>query len=414
MKITQNKYYQINTKQKINSNRNYTSAPSFKMAENKTLQTIDKLEKTAQQAGFWTKIKSLLAGSFLAGLFGLSINNNTENNTDKTEESNNENITNNEKIQSEKIFEIENFIDNIMLLEEFFKLNPNIDINSKNKNGDTIILKAIRENNYKILHKLKQFETAGLINGINWNAVDSNGKNGLMLAIEQINSREIKYLKERHYIEEESKYRDSDEKRRKDKYNVEKINNLLNWGVNPNYINRKTKFDKFYCTPLQEMIFVNNSAAIEAMLKFPKTDINISHSNTPPSIFLLDDYDTYCYATFKNMVEHRTFDFNKEYNGKNIYEHLSSSDFYDQKDMLEIIERTITQNAREKLKKYYQEKGEFNLEQLYEYLNLPLNSRGIEEPLNEIKQNIVHFVASVYVDNFEDRKKMDTIVKKNH
>ena len=41
-----------------------------------------------------------------------------------------------------------------MLLEEFFKLNPNIDINSKNKNGDTIILKAIRENNYKILHKL--------------------------------------------------------------------------------------------------------------------------------------------------------------------------------------------------------------------------------------------------------------------
>ena len=80
MRITENKYYQIN--KYINSKRSYTPAPTFKMGVNKPLQAVDGLENTVKKAGFWTKIKSLLAGSFLAGLFGLSINNDTENNTD--------------------------------------------------------------------------------------------------------------------------------------------------------------------------------------------------------------------------------------------------------------------------------------------------------------------------------------------
>ena len=72
MRITENKYYQIN--KYINSKRSYTPAPTFKMGINKSLQAVDGLENTVKKAGFWTKIKNiaLIVGSFLEGFLGFA------------------------------------------------------------------------------------------------------------------------------------------------------------------------------------------------------------------------------------------------------------------------------------------------------------------------------------------------------
>ena len=410
MRITENKYYQIN--KNINSKKNYTSIPTFKMGINKSLQAVDGLENTAKKAGFWTKIKSFLAGSFFAGLFGLSINNDTENNTDKTEEINNENITNNGKIQSEKIFEIEDFLDNSMLLEEFFKLNPNIDINSKNKNGDTLVLKAIRERHYHILDKLQQREKDGIISGVDWNAVDADGKNGLMIAIEQRYSEDIQYLNEIDY-DYRRIYMKSYYKKRNDKNCVCDINSLLELGISPNYINNKTKFQRIYCTPLQELIILNNKPAIEAILEFKNTDVNISHPDTPPPLFMLNESFYGDSGLFERMAKHPSCNLHKKYKGQNICEYLSQPDrsFMTQKDMIRIVERILTKESCNNLKKYYQASGELNLDQIYEYIQLPQLYDVIDKPLNDLKQNIAHFAAGVHTDGYEQLRKMNTIIK---
>ena len=311
MRITENKYYQVNINKNVNSKRSYASTPVFKMGVNKPLQAVEGVEKTVRQTRFWTKIKSIFAGSFLAGLFGISANKDRKNSIDTTEEINSENVINNGKIQSKKIFEIEEFLDNQMLLEEFFKLNPNIDINSKNKNGDTIVLEAIRENNYHILHQLKKQEQAGIINGINWNAVDSEGKNGLMIAIERNHFKDIECLNENNY-ERVYNYKKSYEKKSNDKNTVYDIKDLLELGVNPNYINEKTKFQNFYCTPLQELIIVSNKAAVDAILESSKTDVNLSHPDTPPPIFMVDESFYGDSTLFERMVKHPSCNLHKK------------------------------------------------------------------------------------------------------
>ena len=408
MRITENKYYQININTNVKSKKSYTSTPTFKMGANKPLHTVNSLEKTVQQTGMWTKIKTFLTGSFLAGLFGLSM----KDRTDKPNGINTQNAVNNGKIQSEKIFEIEEFLDNSMLLEEFFKVNPNIDINSRNKNGDTIVLKAIRENHYDILHQLKKQEQAGIINGINWNAVDSDGKNGLMIAIERNHSRDIEYLNGNDY-ERVYNYKKSYEKKSNDKNTVYDINDLLELGVNPNYINNKTKFQNFYCTPLQELIIVSNKAAVDAMLESPKTDVNLSHPDTPPPIFMMDDTFYGDYALFERMIKHPSCDLYKEYKGQSICEYLSNSgrSFLAQRDMIDMVQEILTKKSCDNLKKYYQTNGELTLDQIYEYIQLPQLHGVIDVSLNDLKQNIAHFAAGVHVDGYEQLRKLNMIIK---
>lgn len=414
MRITQNKYYQVNINKNVNSKMNYASMLTFKMSVNEPLQSVDRLEKTVQKKSFLTKMKNsaIIAGSFLAGLFGISANKDSKNSIDTTEEINSENVTNNGKIQSEKIFEIEEFLDNSMLLEEFFKLNPNIDINSKNKNGDTIVLKAIRENNYHILHQLKKQEQAGIINGINWNAIDSEGKNGLMIAIERNHSRDIEYLNGNDY-ERVYNYKKSYEKKSNDKNTVYDINDLLELGVNPNYINKKTKFQNFYCTPLQELIIVSNKAAVDAMLESPKTDVNLSHPDTPPPIFMMDDTFYGDYALFERMIKHPSCDLHKEYKGQCICEYLSEPDrsFMAHRDMIDMVQEILTKKSCDNLKQYYQTNGELTLDQIYEYIQLPQLNDVIDKPLNDLNQNIAHFAAGVHVDGYEELRKLNMIIK---
>lgn len=162
---------------------------------NKPLQAVDVVEKTIQRTGFWAKIKSLLAGSFLAGLFGLSTKKDEpmEDNSASTlqaDDNKQNEVINEEEIakkqaeefQRKKVFELETIIDKPYLLQSFFKKYPNIDLNVRDKNGDTLFLKAVRNNNKKFIRDLMKAEKQGLITNIDKNAVDKDGNNALNIA----------------------------------------------------------------------------------------------------------------------------------------------------------------------------------------------------------------------------------------
>ena len=410
MRITQINYIQNNNK---NYKHYYKVLPAFSALN---LNTTDSPVKEDKKCILGEKIIQLLSGKFLAGIFGLYLTKNKNSSmTDSLQQNNNkQNIIPQKatgKIQSDKIFEIEEFIENSMLLEEFLKLHPNIDINSRNKNGDTLVLKAIRENNYDILYKLQKQEKNGIITGIDWNAADTKGKNGLMIAIEQIDAREIEYLEDNNPNIQDLMI--TAEKLNRDRNTVNRIKYLLELGIDPNYINHKTKFQNYYCTPLQEIIIVGNIAALNEMLKFPKTDVSVSHPNTPPSLFLINNKIPRQLNIFEEIAEHPSCDLKQEYKGKNICEYISSqnNNIWSQKDMIRIVERIMTQNACESLKKYYQDYGELTLEQLYNYSQLPQLRNVVENPLNELEQNIAHFAAGIHIDGYEQLKKMNVIAK---
>ena len=403
MRITENKYYQININKNVSPNRHNMSTPAFKMGANKPLQAVNGLEKTVQQTGMWTKIKTFIAGSFLAGLFGLSIKkdepmvDNSASTLQADDNKQNE-VINEEEIakkqaeefQRKKVFELETIMDKPYLLQSFFKKYPHIDLNVRDENGDTLFLKAVRNNNKKFIRDLMQAENQGLIKNIDKDAVDKDGNNALNIA-EETDSIYFLLSEERH----------------------DYIKMLLDAGVSPNYINKSERLYSFYCTLLQRAIIRRNSDLADLYLQNEKTDIKMTHPDTPPPLFLCVTNRFYNHKILLSILKHPDCDIFQKYNDMNILEYLNS-----QPDMASgVIEQAssainskIMLHIWDKAKKYYQEKGILNLEQLYEYVKHPGFKAVVNEPLNELGENIGHFLADINTDDYDELMKIRDLI----
>ena len=156
-----------------------------------------------------------------------------------------------EEFQRKKVFELETIMDKPYLLQSFFKKYPNIDLNVRDENGDTLFLKAVRNNNKKFIRDLMKAENLGLIKNIDKNAVDKDGNNALNIA-EETDSIYFLLSEERH----------------------DYIKMLLDAGVSPNYINKSERLYSFDCTLLQRAIIRRDSNLVDLYLQNEKTDIN--------------------------------------------------------------------------------------------------------------------------------------------
>lgn len=408
MKITQTNYYQINKNHNITSSKGY--ANTFKMGINKPLQAVEGVEKTVQQTGLFTKIKTFLAGSFLAGLFGLVAKKDESRKSKalaKAEEAvrleaeARRKAEEWEKFKAEarrkqaekellrkKVFELETILDKPYLLQSFFKKYPNIDLNVKDENGDTLFLKLVRNRMLWSIQDLIQAEKQGLIKNVDKNAVDANGNNALIIIQENIEKG--------HYATK-----------------PEDIKLLLNAGVNPNYIKTSDRFHSYYCTPLQRAIIGHNHHLIDIYLENKKTDINLSHPYTPPPLFLCVTRHHENYYALSSILKHPDCDVFQKYKGMNILEYLNSQPNME----LSFVEKAATEiNAKimlhifDKAKKYYQEKGIFDLEQLDEYSKHPGFKTVVNKPLNKIGENIGHFLSDINTDDYEELIKIRDLI----
>ena len=403
MKITQTNYYQINKNQNTVSSKGYATALVFKMGVNKPLQSVEVVERTIHKTGFWAKIKTFLAGSFLAGLFGLStkkdeLMEDTSVNTSQTDNDKQNEVINEEKIakqqaeelQQKKVFELEKIMDKPYLLQSFFKKYPNIDLNIRDENGDTLFLKAVRNNNKKFIRDLMKAENQGLIKNVDKNAVDKDGNNALNIA-EETDSIYFLLSKERHNY----------------------IKMLLDAGVSPNYINKSERLYSFYCTLLQRAIIRRDSDLVDLYLQNEKTDIKLTHPDTPPPLFLCVTNRFYNHEILLSILKHPDCDIFQKYNDMNILEYLNS-----QPDMASgvikqassAINSKIMLHILDKAKKYYQEKGILDLEQLYEYVKHPGFKTVVNEPLNILGENIGHFLADINTDDYDELIKIRDLI----
>ena len=389
MRIEKNNYYQININKNVSPNRHNMSTPAFKMGIY--------FEKPPQKTGRLTKIKT-----FFARLFGFATKKD-ESMKSKTPEKAKEDISlqtearkkaeeedlrlkveahRRQVFQQKKVFELETIMDKPYLLKSFFKKYPDIDINVRDENGDTLFLKAVRKNNKKFFKDLINAEKQGLIKNIDKNAVDAKGNNALIIA-------------------------------ENDLFRIELIKCLLNAGVNPNYIKTSNKFRSFYCTPLQRAILAPDCDLIEIYLQNKKTDINLSHPDTPPPLFLCVTNRFYNHKILLSILKHPDCDIFQKYNDMNILEYLNS-----QPDMASgVIEQAssainskIMLHILDKVKKYYQENGVLNFEQLYEYVKHPGFKAVVNEPLNELGENIGHFLADINTDDYDELMKIRDLI----
>lgn len=387
----------------IQQNNNITIQPKvffthFKGTQKTEMDISQKTVKnTVQETGLCAKIKkvALIVGSFLEGLLGFATeedelfeeikspskdNNNNENEEIITEKAVSE--PKNENLQSEKIFELKSVINVPFLFESFMQKYPNIDINARNKDGDTIVLKAARWNDTSFIQNLIAKEKKEELKGIDWNAKDKEGNNALTVAINNC-----------------------------DRWSS-MVKILLKAGVDVNYINTTTKTNGYYCTPLQEAIIQGKKLTVHELLEHKDTDVSISHTETPPALFLMVDKKFNNYD-FTNIAHHPTTDIKVKYNDETILEHIAHSDLSDyyKKEYQKIIAQMLIKDALDNVKQYYQANGVLSFKQLEEFTDLAEVRTVINEPINELGETIGHFLAEINTSDFEEHKKLYRVMK---
>lgn len=355
------------------------------------------VQKTVQQAGFWAKIKNiaLIVGSFLEGFLGFATEDDEcieesklphkdDNNNEKEEVITEKSVSEpkNENLQSEKIFELKSVINVPFLFESFMQKYPNIDINARNKDGDTIVLKAARLNDTSFIQNLIAKEKKEELKGIDWNAKDKDGNNALTVAINKCDiwSSMVKIL--------------------------------LKAGVDVNYINTTSKTNGYYCTPLQEAIIQGKKLTVNELLEHKDTDVSISHPETPPALFLMVD-NKFHYYDFTNIAHHPTANIKVKYNDETILEHIARSDLsdYNKNNYQKIIAQMLIKDALDNVKQYYQANGVLSFKQLDEFTNLAEVRTVINEPINKLGETIGHFLAEINTSDFEEHKKLYRVMK---
>ena len=259
---------------------------------------------------------------------------------------------------------------------------PNIDINARNKDGDTIVLKAARWNDTSFIENLIAKEKREELKGIDWNAKDKYGNNALIVAINNC-----------------------------DRWSS-MVKMLLKAGVDVNYINTTTKTNGYYCTPLQEAIIQGKTLTVHQLLEHKDTDVSISHPKTPPALFLMVDkrFNNY---DFTNIAHHPTTDIKVKYNDETILEHIAHSDLsdYHKKEYQKIIAQMLIKDTLDNVRKYYQANGVLSLKQLEEFTNLAEVNTVINEPINEVGETIGHFLAEINTSDFDELKSFYKVMK---
>lgn len=283
-------------------------------------------------------------------------------------------------IIDKKLIEIEKIIYNPLLLDEFFKYNPDINWNTKDSRGDTLILRAARRNGYKFIHTLDHLPKK--YGEKDWNAVDAEGNNALMLA--------LKHVKDGDY----------------DSYS---LIDYLDLHVDHFYINPNTKR-----TFLQEAIMQQKSDFVRYYLngysynnRHKCNIVKHTHPDTPPALFL----------AFKKKLSTSTIlkilelsDLDATYKDKTLFEYINFKNSTYNKEILERLEIHLAKQRLEKIKDYYKKEGIINLQQLLDYAKQPQFSSICNKPLNEIGEDVGHFLAELFPKNYEEVKQISDLI----
>ena len=279
-----------------------------------------------------------------------------------------------------RILELEEIIDNDILVEEFFKMYPDIDINSTDSDGLTLLLRAVNRGDGRFICKLEGIHRHGRFGKIDWNAVDKNGNNAYML----------------------------ERKRTKNERYDSLIYTLSGW-IKPDYINPKTKM-----TVLQQAIVEGDDDFIGSFCHSISRkdnrswfDIDKTHPETPPTSIL---------AVQKGLGEYRLnqiFEFHPdldaEYDGKTLYDYIDKIKSY---KVVAKLRKHLFDKKLAEFKAYSEKEGSFSLQQISDIMSFPDFLDICEHSINDIGENLGHFIAEIYPKDFNEIKKISELIDK--
>ena len=258
----------------------------------------------------------------------------------------------------------------------YLKKYPQYDINSRDGIGESLLLKAVKKGNLKILEELKN------IDDVDWNITDSFGKNAAMLAID--------------LIEKEPK---------KSKAILENLKNLPDGKFDINYINpcilEKTKMP---ANALTYSLFDYSLKGVDDILSFKNLDVNNHAQGTMPPLFIIPartNHDHFTLEIFKKLLKKEGLDLGMKFEGKTLREALYSGEFENIQDTYsaELFEKrldnAIAKRFVNKMSNVYNDEGTFTLEQIKDYLNFGKLDLVKNEPLNILGDRIVHFLPEI-------------------
>lgn len=274
------------------------------------------------------------------------------------------------KIQSEKIFELEEALKPIWFDKEKYlaklKEFAHIDINSRNFAGDTLITKSAKSDG-RFLKTLMQMEKRGEIKGIDWNATDRNGDNIIMLALEGSSRSFVNTLNMLDCIKTLAE---------EDKIDV-------------NYINNQRGYSLMDCA-IKKQSLIMEILALKG--------IDITKTFFTPIVQQAIDFNV-PKPIFEQIVYHPSMDMSI-YDTRKLYQYIDRNirDKREGTNYKNTIENTLKIQNVKTTRKYYQENGILTLNQIEHHVKNTNCQAALNLPLNDIGENIGHFIAETYVD----------------
>ncbi len=279
------------------------------------------------------------------------------------------------KYQDKKIFQLEECFDSAYLRNIFFKENADIDINSRNEDGDTLVTKAFKEGNLNFLEYLKNVE------GIDWNAYDTNGQNAAKIILSDNNSNNTENLLEFLTTVEDKGFN---------------INSpgVIDYFRTAHFTGR----DNCIVTPLINAI-KNKPQLIKPLLKFKKIDIKNALDN--PTTLPIQS------KLFGLLIRHPNF----TYFDDEFLKHVSKYPEYTQE-----ITKSMPQITMNKALKIYNNSGEITLDEMDTIVS-SLQKYKAEESItntqiNSIEEGLGHLLCDIQIDtnDFNSMCKMSKII----
>lgn len=289
------------------------------------------------------------------------------------------------KRHDEKIFQLEACAGSEYLRNRFLAENPDIDINSRNKNGDTLVTKAFKEGNRRLLEFLLT------IDDVNWNAYDKNGQNaaGIILSKGTV----FDYADEMGFLMSIPP----------EKYDINAPSLVYDYGLGK------------AATPLDQVLF-NNQSWLYMLLKNPNVDVMaitlLGRYVVPlqtPIAFSAATRSSLDIERFKDIINHPSFDWSAKVDGKDILTYTQNTKFHS------IVKDSAPRYYINELSELYEKDGTLTFEAIETFLKALKSVDGLKQPwinhsINFAHDNIGHLLADINVD-IEDFDKMSRLSK---
>lgn len=245
-------------------------------------------------------------------------------------------------------------------LELYLAANPYIDINSKDKDGKTLLSAAIDNSSIPMLDFLAKRDD------VDWNMVDDIGQNILMQSLQKMRNKNIPLSFEKHLIKILQELG-------RDKFDI-------------NFVNERNS-----CIPYTVLSSRSyNFPVFKELLGFPDIDTNLNPEDELPLILKFVHETDY----FKELYQHPSTD--TSFLTPVYIQKLIEQDVHIDNELMQFLNNQYTINLKNDIQNIYEEKGILDIDDFEYILDCKESVKIINMKFNIAGETIGHLLVDYY------------------